>query len=178
MRNRKSIRLKGYDYSDNGIYFITICTKNRTHFFGEVKEGKVRLSQLGLVAEQCWKDIPCHYNKVTLDEFVIMPNHVHGILIINAERVCAEGNVIKQGTYQNTFGPQSMNVASIVRGFKIGVTKYARREENVSVIWQSRFYDNVIRCETALNRVRNYIKRNPSRWKEDCFCRLNSFFGI
>ena len=86
MNNRKSIRLKGYDYSQAGSYFITICTKYRAHLFGKIVDGKMKLNATGKIADVCWRAIPEHYPNIRLDEFVIMPNHVHGIIFIVERR--------------------------------------------------------------------------------------------
>jgi putative transposase len=167
----ESSRLQFYDYSSNGYYFITICVKNNENFFGEISNSVVTLNELGQMAQKCWLEIPNHFPFVKLDEFIIIPNHVHGIIIIdkpeenlrNSEthgltKTETHGldNVETQNfaslhwfTKKNKFGPQSKNLSSIIRGYKIGVTKYAKNN-NIIFKWLERFYDVIIRDEEHL----------------------------
>jgi putative transposase len=166
-----STRLKGYNYSQDGVYYVTICTKNRICFFGDVKNAKMRLSSLGKIADKCWRNIPQHFVFVELDEFVVMPNHVHGVIVINKKRkpvetqyIASLQNEIKiDPNYKNKFGPQSNNMASIIRGFKIGVKKWATIN-NKHFEWQSRYYDRIIRNDEELENIREYIRNNPAQW--------------
>ena len=180
-----SARLSGWDYGSNALYFVTICTKNRICWFGKITDGVVQLSDIGKMAEKYWLEIPHHFPFVILHNHVIMPNHVHGIIEIaksndeqNAERMTVEtqnfaslpitpGNKNTHG-YKNQFGPQSKNLASIIRGFKIGVTKNAR-QINPEFQWQSRYHDHIIRNEKSFHRISNYIKNNPKNWNVDKF---------
>ncbi len=154
----ESTRLKGWDYSSPGAYFVTIVTKNRACYFGNIKNDAMHLNELGEIAKQCFEKIPEHFPFVSLDVFVIMPNHVHGIIIIN--------NPLPSSS-DNRFGPQSKNLASIVRGYKIGVTKYAKKN-NIPFQWQPRYYDHIIRDEKSLNNIRQYIIQDPSRDAKFC----------
>ena len=123
-----STRLQNWDYGKNGIYFVTICIKGKNHYFGEVEETEMQLTETGKVADNCWKEIPQHFPFVELDEYIVMPNHVHGIIAIN--KTIDHMNTVETqhlASPKNRFGPQSQNIASIVRGFKIGVTKYVRQ---------------------------------------------------
>ncbi len=167
-----SARLYGYDYGKNGAYFITICTKNRTHHFGEILNGEMKLSEIGKCASDCWSAIPEHFPFVELGEFVIMPNHVHGVIIINKEIEPNLNNEFEKPIvtefYRNKFGPQSKNVASIIRGFKVGVT-ISSRIINSDFYWQPRFHDHIIRDSRAFINIRNYIIQNPKKWKDDRF---------
>ena len=160
-----SCRLRGWDYSWPGYYFVTICTKDRVHFFGEVKNEEMYLSDIGKIAVKYWQEIPKHFPFVVLDKYIIMPNHIHGILVIN-NHVEAQNFAPLQNGYKNEFGPQSKNLASIVRGFKIGVKKYTIIN-NIEFAWQSRFYDHIIRNEESLNNIRQYIVDNPKKWSRD-----------
>ncbi len=175
-KNRKSVRLQSWDYGWNASYFVTICTKNRMHYFGEIENGEMILSAIGTMAYTYWNEIPEHFPFVKLDGFVVMPNHVHGIIIIDKPNVeCNGDHVGTVGTQnfaslpptstepKNQFGPQSKNLASIIRGFKIGVTKNAR---NISpdFAWQSRFHDHIIRDEASHQRIKQYIIDNPKKW--------------
>ena len=127
----------------------------------------IQLSNLGRIAQQCWQQIPQHFPHVNVDEFVIMPNHIHGILTIKYHPPMATSvetqnfaSLQKLWLYfPNKFGPQSKNLASIIRGFKIGVTNYAR-QNSIDFRWQSRFYERLIRDEKSLSITRKYIKNN------------------
>jgi len=165
----ESLRLKNYDYSQPGEYFITICTKNRKCLFGEIENGEMVLNNAGKIAEQCWIDIPFHFPNVSLDAFVIMPNHVHGIIIINKKSVIVgtNDNSSLRLPVNNKFRSPSKTVGSIVRGFKIGVTKWFRQNTNVYDVWQSNYYEHIIRGNKELNRIRKYIINNPLNWVND-----------
>ncbi len=155
-----SARLPGWDYGSNAAYFITICTQNRIQAFGEIANGQMNLTDVGQSAQNCWNAIPEHFPFVILDEFVVMPNHVHGIVVIDQQE--------PRPSDINRFGPQSKNLASIVRGYKIGVTKFARQHQ-IPFDWQPRYHDHVIRNAQELARIRKYIKENPQNWAADCF---------
>jgi len=130
----------------------------------------MQLSEIGQIAQECWYQIPVHFPFVQLDAFVVMPNHVHGIIIINktknAHPVETQYFASLQKEPHNQFGPQSQNLASIVRGYKIGVTKHAR-QINPNFSWQPRYYDHIIRNEKSLNRIRDYFRFNPEKWEYD-----------
>jgi REP element-mobilizing transposase RayT len=189
----ESTRKSDWDYSNSGFYFITICTKDRINYFGEIFNGKMILSDIGKIAEQCLIDIPKHFPHTRLDEFIVMPNHVHFIveILYNANAI---DNVETQNfaslqlkpqpkpqpqqlqqkpkqppsksTTKNHFGPQSKNLSSIVRGYKIGVKKWTT-ENKIIFDWQPRFYDIIINNENSLKNIRNYIKQNPENWNTD-----------
>lgn len=178
-----SARWAAWDYGSNAAYFITICTDQRTHDFGNIQNGVVQYSPLGQAAADCWIAIPQHFPFVVLDGFVIMPNHVHGIIIIdkpeNGAGVQMQNDAIVQTQNfaslshhpqypGNKFGPQSQNLASIVRGYKIGVTKFAR-QNNIPFTWQARYHDHVIRNDAEYVRIAQYIEQNPQKWSEDKF---------
>ena len=237
-----SARAPWHDYS-HGTYFVTICTKNREHSFGEIlNDGTgnpiMRLSSIGKNADMCWCEIPSHFPHVQTMSRVIMPNHIHGILTINpiaetqnvvayydeTQRISdvvetqnvaihdktqriSDGvetqNVavhdetqrisdgvetqnfasLRHGQPQhpglsqqtdnvilpyNRFGPQSKNLASVIRGFKIGVTKFAR-QHNLSFEWQPRYYEHIIRNMEELDFITDYIENNVANWEEDGF---------
>lgn len=191
-----SARAQWWDYGWNGAYFVTICTKNRECFFGEIRDGVMHLSQIGEIANHCWLEIPQHFPFVKLDKHVVMPNHVHGIVIIDKPNdgrdIMDNGrNVETQNfaslrrpsnqpqsnpisptttpkTPKNQFGPQSKNLASIIRGFKTGVTINAR-EILADFAWQSRFHDHIIRDDQGFQRIADYIVNNPANWNDDNF---------
>ena len=167
-----SARLEGWDYGSHGFYFVTICVREMKCVFVGIHNNIMCLNRLGATAQQCWQEIPRHFPFVQLCEFIVMPNHVHGVL-----EICdGSQNVVEtqdfaslhetNQPYKNKFGPQSKNIASIIRGFKIGVTKYARNN-NIEFQWQPRFYDHIIRNESALYNIREYIRQNPAKWHRD-----------
>ena len=174
----KSARLQNWDYSSNGLYFITICTENREHYFGDVIDGIMHLSEIGTLANKYWSEIPEHFPFVELDEFVIMPNHVHGIITINKSvSVSVETRhalslpkkpheTIGQLRFQNQ-GKGSLS--SIIGSYKSVLTKNARKI-HADFAWQSRFHDHIIRNDESFQKIRDYIINNPLRWKEDQFC--------
>jgi REP element-mobilizing transposase RayT len=147
---RHSLRLPGYDYSQAGAYFITACTQHRVMRFGEVINCDVRLNDMGTIVQQTWDDLPTHYQGIELDAFIVMPNHVHGIIILADQ------------------SERRHPISEIVRGFKTfsarGVNKCAGSR---SVLWQRGYYEHVIRNEKALDRIRAYVANNPSRWADD-----------
>jgi len=185
----ETTRLRGWDYSKPGAYFVTIVTKNRECLFGNIVVNEMILNYAGNIVQQWYLDIPNHFPNVKLDAFIIMPNHVHGIIFItenHAQPITTTVPVIvetqnfaslppstnarnEKQPYTNQFGPQSKNLASIVRGFKIGVTKWFRQNNNHNPIWQSRFHDHIIRNDESLQRIRNYIVNNPKSWQKDTF---------
>jgi len=141
--HRRSIRLQGYDYSQPGIYFITLCTQNHECLFGEILNGEMRLNEFGKIAHQCWLEIPQHFPHVQLDEFVVMPDHIHGIIVLNNIVVVVVGvqniePLQNQNAYQHII-PRS--IGSIIRGFKIGVTKKFRQNTDIYVVWQRNYYE-------------------------------------
>lgn len=162
-----SARLKGWDYSTNAAYFVTICTRNREHFFGKINNGIMSLSSLGEIVDQEWlKSVALRPDmNLSLGEYVIMPNHFHSIIFIGENEFNTHTNTNNTG---NAFGPQSKNLASIMRGFKSAVTTFARKND-LPFDWQPRFHDHIIRNEIEYNRISNYIINNPSKWNEDKF---------
>ena len=173
-----STRLQNWDYGWNGAYFITICTHNREHYFGEIVNKKMELSEIGIAAEKYWYEIPQHFPFVKLGAFVVMPNHIHGIIIIDKNddnditdtdtTVETQNFASLSSPPKNKFGPQSKNLASIIRGYKIGVTKFAK-QINPQWKWQSRYYDHIIRNDKSYKKISEYIVNNPVNWRDDKF---------
>lgn len=129
----------------------------------------MHLSELGQHAVNCWLEIPAHFPFVILDRFIIMPNHVHGIIIINKPVETQNlASLQSPSVPQNQFAPQSQNLASIVRGFKIGVTKQVKQTQ-INFAWQPRFYDHIIRNQESYLKIAEYTETNPQRWQEDRF---------
>lgn len=179
MYNRKTIRLQWYDYSSTWKYFVTICTKNRVHYFGEIADGFMKLNALWKYTYTCWKQIEMFHPHVAVDAFICMPNHVHGIITIG-ELVGTHhmrhifnhrpiSNHQKDG-YNPSLQLQCLSESlwSIIRWFKIGVTQYAK-QNNLPFERQSRFHDYIIRDQCVYDRIVQYIKNNPQNWKEDRF---------
>ncbi len=157
----ESTRLKDWDYSRNGYYFVTICTQDKECFFGDVIDEKVQLSDIGEIVTDEWLKTAQIRKNVSLDTWIIMPNHLHGIVIINnADDVETHGSASLP--YKNKFGPQANNLSSIIRGFKSATTKRIQRVR-CDFSWQTRFYDHIIRNEKSLNKIREY--NNPLKWE-------------
>jgi REP element-mobilizing transposase RayT len=121
------------------------------------------LNEYGKIVQRCWLEIPQHFPNVRLDEFIIMPNHIHGIIVINND-VGVQNFEPLQNKYQKII-PRS--IGSIVRGFKIGVTKWFRENTNIYTVWQRNYYEHIIRNEKELNEIRKYIINNPLKWELD-----------
>ena len=168
--HRRSIRLKGRDYSQPGAYFVTICTRDRACLFGDVVNGEMRLNGSGETARRCWEDIPDHFPLVELDAFVIMPNHVHGIIVVpgRGEKSFAPTYAPTTTTPTTAIAQSpSRTIGSIVRGFKIGVTKWFRANTDLHSVWQRGYYEHIVRTEGELMAIREYVLGNPARWNED-----------
>ncbi len=172
--HRRSIRLKGYDYSQAGLYFITICCQNKECLFGQIVNNEMILNNAGKYADKCWLEIPQHLPNAILHEHIIMPNHVHGIIELSdvgAENFLPlqQSNEPKQNDFQKMI-PRS--IGSIVKGFKIGVTKWMRsvRMEDFPPqrpVWQRNYYEHIIRNEQSYQVISEYIINNPAQWEED-----------
>jgi len=220
IHHRRSIRLKGYDYSQAGLYFITICTHNRKCLFGKIvgvenslqkieSPPKMILNDAGKIANECWLEIPKHFPNVVLHEHVVMPNHIHGIIELSDVADVDVGVEHFQPLHQNTPPPSIMvehvqptqntpppsiwdeniepphqnnntkrnefqkmiprSIGSIVKGFKIGVTKWFRTNTDIETIWQRNYHEHIIRNEQSYHTISNYIINNPANWKEDKF---------
>ncbi len=160
-------RLQNYNYSANGCYYVTICTKNHVHYFGEIVNSQMQLSKIGKIAQSEWlktAELRPDMN-LSLDEFVVMPNHFHCIIFIGKNQHNTLSTKSLQ-SYKNKFGAQTKNLASIMRGFKSAVTTYARKHD-IDFAWQERFYDRIIRDGMGLSNVRSYIFNNPQNWNKD-----------
>lgn len=160
LTDRKSNRLQSYNYSQVGYYFVTVCANKRIEWFGKIENGEMGLNEYGNIVLRCWNDLPNHYAHAKLDIFTIMPNHIHGIIIIENVPV---GEGFKPSPTINHGLPE------IIRGFKT----FSSRRINERIIcgnrfqWQRSFYDQIIRGEEALARMREYILNNPKKWELD-----------
>jgi len=156
LKNRKKILWQKHDYSSCGFYFVTICIQNMECVFGDVKNGKMILNVYGEIVKKCWINIPRHFKHVQLDEFVVMPNHIHGI--INMQRDVGNADLRSLRTNDRT----KMKLPKIIHGFKSSVTRIVRQTHNdYTFAWQRSFYDHIIRNDADLQRIRKYIKNNP-----------------
>ncbi|MDM9381338.1 hypothetical protein QUB80_11555 [Chlorogloeopsis sp. ULAP01] len=191
--HRRSIRLQGYNYSQAGAYFITICTSQRECLFGEIVDEQMKLNNLGKVAQWYWRILPKYHPRLLLDDFVFMPNHLHGILILtddseheegedfaNCDRIVGAGltenlSVLskilsaKPAPTGNSTIKRHHGIPEIIRGFK---TFSARRINQIRCtpgisVWQRNYYEQIIHNEIALNTIRQYIANNPSSWEID-----------
>ncbi len=167
---RQSIRLKGYDYSQPGFYFITICTKNRAHVFGKINNGVMHLNEYGRVAKKEWIRTEGLRFNVIIDAYIIMPNHMHGIIEIShygPQPVWAYRDMPVRKSFQSP----SKNLGAIIRGFKSTVTKQINIKKGTpgSPLWHRNYYEHIIRNEDSLHNIREYIKHNPRKWDQDRF---------
>ncbi|MCI0455119.1 MAG: transposase [Candidatus Dadabacteria bacterium] len=164
MKERKLNRLENYDYSQCGYYFVTVCTKNREEWFGKIESGKVILNGFGEVAKNFWVEIPKHFKNVGLDEFIVMPNHIHGIVII-------VGNAYMRSLQNRT----KMLLSRIIQQYKSSVTREINSLQNDFCFkWHKSFYDHIIRNEKTLNNIREYVVKNPLKWESDIENKINS----
>ena len=160
---QKRYRLPEYDYSQEGCYFITICTRNQECYFGKIIKEKMKLSTIGKVAKRYWLRIPENYMNVELDEYTIMPNHIHGILIIKNK--CR--NTPWHVPTKNLHPLVKNSISSIINHYKGNIKRYCNKNKMEYFEWQSRFFDHIIRNEKSLNKIRQYIIYNPSKWEID-----------
>jgi len=166
-----STRLQQWDYGWRASYFVTMCTKNRDWYFGEVINGKMKLSEIGIIANALWLGIKNHAKNVELGEFVIMPDHVHGILILNNDFKVAVNTSPALSLSQKTIGQQRFQnqgkntLSSIVGSYKSAVTRLCNKSD-LKFAWQPSFHDRIIRDEVSFQRISAYIIRNPINWKK------------
>jgi putative transposase len=165
IHHRRSIRIQWYDYCTEGAYFVTICGRGRKPLFGRIHNARMLLNDVGEVVERCWGVIPDHFSGVELDEYVVMPNHIHGILFLtSSEEGAACGAPTEDGPLAR---PRSLG--SIVRLFKSSASKESRLLglSTLGSVWQRNYYEHVIRDGESLNRIREYILTNPLSWHLD-----------
>ncbi|MNK06591.1 Transposase IS200 like protein [compost metagenome] len=190
-----SARLNNWDYSQNAVYFITICSGNKEHYFGEIKDGKMYLSDIGEIADIFLNQIPDHFNFTAIDAYVVMPNHIHILLVINRPVSKVEilhSDIIQKGiTDEDIFinvretlqcnvstdgknefmaqiSPKKGSVSTIIRSYKSAVSKEARTI-NYGFLWQERFHDHIVRNDSSYYKIKNYILDNPANWDKDKF---------
>ena len=185
---RRSIRLKGYDYSAEGSYFVTICIRNRECVLGDVVDGEMIPSPIGNIVNHCWLELVDDFANLSLDEYQIMPNHFHGIVVLwesprgdlirrdLINQIPTGDTHIPTGLNESRFGPvagwQQMKnpkqtLGKIIRHFKAKATKKIHDAGFTGFQWQSKYHDRIIRNDDELDRVRNYIRNNPMNWQDD-----------
>ena len=171
--HRNSTRLRDFDYASSGAYFVTICTAQRAQLFGEIADGQMVLNDVAQVALETWSAIPEHFSNVSLDEFVVMPNHIQGIVCIERPPVGAQ-HAAPLHSASPRFNVDAGSLGAIVRSFKAAVTKRARAtSSNPDLhVWQRGFHDHVVRDTSDLERIRTYISVNPLEWHSDDYAVL------
>ena len=166
IHHRRSIRLRHSDYTRPGAYFVTICIQNRECLLGHIADGQMILSDMGLMVESVWNELPQRYTGIDTDAFTIMPNHIHGIITIVGAALALPPNPTarKKGAAS---GAPTLGV--VIRAFKsisaIRVKHLLSRHGQP--LWQRNYYEHIIRNEEELNRIREYIKNNPLNWEID-----------
>jgi REP element-mobilizing transposase RayT len=178
--HRKPNRLKNFDYSSSGYYFVTICIKGRQEYFGNIIENKMDLNKFGEIVNKCWFDIPNHFNNVESDEFIIMPNHIHGIIVIKQNivgvsfmkpeiKMAISKSNHHMGLLNDKKGliNQTPTLGLIIRYFKSKCTYEIHKHGLNNEIWQRNYCEHIIRNEYSLFKIRQYVRNNPKNWGED-----------
>ncbi len=168
VHHRRSIRLPRYDYASAGAYFVTICSVQKNCLFGEIKGGIISLSVIGKIVQEVWLNLPNNFTKIRLDDFVVMPNHLHGIIclidhsdLINSHTADLTKNSMPNGTKKDSLG-------AIVQNFKSVSTRRVNTiTRNSGTIWQRNYYETIIRSDRAYENIKLYIQENPLKWEED-----------
>jgi putative transposase len=156
--HRRSTRLKDYNYTNSGSYFVAICVQNRLCLLGQIINETVSLSDYGMIVNECWRDIPSHFPDVIIDEYVIMPNHIHGILSITKHEERAGQRP----------APTGQSLCQIIQRFKtFSAIRVNDRRKIIGPFWQRNYYEHIIRSEYNLNTIREYIISNPIQWNLD-----------
>ena len=189
VHHRRAIRLQRYDYSNKGVYFVTICTEKRVQMFGEVSDGVMHVNERGEIAQRMWDTLPERFPGVELDAFIVMPNHIHGVLIrtqrqhvestAQSQEMLETQETRKTPEYQGmvdtkgvlhayrTHPQRGQMLNEMIRTFK-AITSFAIRKSGTSAFaWQREYYETIIRSETQLDYVRAYIANNPTTWQDD-----------
>jgi REP element-mobilizing transposase RayT len=182
--HRRSIRFQDYDYSKEGLYFITICVKDRQYLFGEIQDGIMILNDMGKIADECWVVIPKHFPNVILHEHIVMPDHVHGIVelkyaggirneigtrVVGTRHVVSlhQSETIDNMRYNQFSKPIPGSIPVIIQQYKSSVTRIVKKSNILDFKWQSRFYEHIIRDEQSFQRIVDYITGNPKNWQKD-----------
>ena len=175
IHHRRSLRLENYDYSQLGAYFVTICVKDRIERFGEIIDDRMHLSEQGRIAQYEWNNLSRRFPGIELDHYVIMPNHVHGILI-RTQRIKPPIRDEPSSVISHTTGilrtqridpMRSQKLHEIMRTFKAVVSCRIHKSATPEFAWQREYYDHIIRNQQQLDRIRTYIINNPTTWRKD-----------
>ena len=173
IHHRRSIRLRGYDYSKSGMYFVTICTQGRLRLFGDIVDGVMTLNDAGRMVRATWDEIPAHYSGIEIDHFTVMPNHIHGIIKLVGAGPCACPG---DAGHPRGGAPTVLSLPDVVHRFKTMTTK--KYTDGVkqhgwqpypAKLWQRNYYEHIIRDEEAYLKIAEYIQNNPQRWTEDVY---------
>lgn len=172
IHHRRSIRLKGYDYSQKGLYFVTICTQNRLELFGKINNGNIILNDAGKMIKNIWDKIPHDLPNIRLHEFIIMPNHFHAIIqIVGADSISAPTDTIKRADMESA---PTVSLSMVVQSFKRHTTiVYIKMvKQNIlrpfnKRVWQRDYWEHIIRNENEYQRISRYIIDNPQKWQQD-----------
>ena len=173
---RRNARLAGFDYAQDGAYFVTMVTHGRACMFGDVVAGEIQVNPAGEMVDAVWRELPAHYPGVGVDWYVVMPNHFHGIVVLTS----ANNNAVGAGSpgpdrgNENTAGGETPplprpSLPNIVAYFKYETTKRVNVQRGTAGarLWQRSYYDHIIRDDDDLTRAREYIALNPARWADD-----------
>lgn len=170
IHHRRTIRLKEYDYSQNGLYYVTICTKDRECLFGEIADGRMNTNVYGEILESVWNGLPSHYPNVVLHEHIVMPDHFHAIIQIDNECVGVSnvGAGLKPAP-TNGQPPTKHGLPEIVRALKTFSSRKINelRQTQGASVWQRNYYEHIIRDGEDYTMIANYIMENPLRWEEN-----------
>lgn len=169
IKRRKTLRLKDYDYSEAGAYFVTMCTCDHQNMFGEIVDAEMQMNDRGRVVESYWNELPAHYPEIELDAFVVMPNHIHGIIIIvDDDHTIARVGARLPRPY-NDGSKKKPTLGNIVAYFKYQSTKRMNESRGAPGVrvWQRNYYEHIIRSEKSLHGIQGYIDTNPARWQYD-----------
>ena len=190
---RKSIRLPGYDYSEPGAYFVTICTARHRSIFSVIVDGVVQLTPIGRIVEKCWLDIPNHFHRAQLDAHIIMPNHIHGVILIEPNCGANKGEAFPTGIVRldqnpgssappqhvpcpggnasplRPVGTTSGSLGAIIQNFKAVTTRRVNQLNRTpgGILWQRNYYEHIVRYNDKLDEIRQYILANPWNWPKD-----------
>ena len=162
---RRATRLYGYDYAQTAGYFVTMCVQHQGCLFGKIIDGQTQLNETGKIVVECWRRIPQHFSSAELDVCVVMPNHIHGVILLDTR-----GTSLPPRSQPNRSGEvSSPTLGQVVAYFKFQSTKYINEHRDMpgARVWQRNYYDHVIRDERDLQRIRQYVTDNPMRWELD-----------
>jgi REP element-mobilizing transposase RayT len=167
--NLRSVRLRAFDYSQLGSYFITIQTHRSKHILGKIILGQMKLNRIGQAISECWMGIPNHFPGIELEEYVVMPNHLHGIVMIRARARHAVPLQTRTEHAEAFSQPRPASIPTMVRSFKSAATQYVRKAlgQPKMQIWQRNYFERIIRSPREFQKIRKYITLNPARWEFD-----------